>query len=139
MSRLRRHAAVLPSPVREPAAAVSGPADVEHQHDERLVRATRQGDLASFNALVVRHERAVYNLCLRLLRDVTAAEDATQETFVRAWTALDTHRVGLFRPWLLRVATNHCYDVLRARPAARRLPRCRAARESAEVDQPDTV
>ncbi|HKG27166.1 MAG TPA: sigma-70 family RNA polymerase sigma factor [Thermomicrobiales bacterium] len=89
--------------------------DPEARHDERLILAAQGGDLPSFNALVVRHERAVYNLCLRMLRDVSAAEDATQETFLKAWTAIATFRGGLVRPWLLRIATNRCYDVLRAR------------------------
>jgi RNA polymerase sigma-70 factor, ECF subfamily len=89
--------------------------DPEARHDERLIRAAQGGDLHSFNALVVRHERAVYNLCLRMLRDVASAEDATQETFLKAWTAIATFRGGLVRPWLLRIATNRCYDVLRAR------------------------
>ena len=83
--------------------------------DERLIRAAQAGELASFNALVVRHERAVFNVCLRLLRDVPAAEDVTQETFVKAWSSLGTFRGGVVRPWLLRIATNRCYDVLRAR------------------------
>lgn len=79
------------------------------------MRAAQNGDLASFNALVTRHERAVYALCFRMLREVTAAEDATQDAFVKAWSSLDSFRGGLFRPWLLRIATNRCFDVLRAR------------------------
>jgi RNA polymerase sigma-70 factor (ECF subfamily) len=99
------------------AAAVEPDADLDPEalHDERLMRSAQSGDLPSFNALVVRHERAVYNLCLRMLRDVPSAEDATQETFLKAWTAIATFRGGLVRPWLLRIATNRCYDVLRAR------------------------
>jgi RNA polymerase sigma-70 factor (ECF subfamily) len=50
-----------------------------------------------------------------MLREVTAAEDATQDTFVKAWSSLSSFRGGLFRPWLLRIATNRCYDILRAR------------------------
>jgi RNA polymerase sigma-70 factor (ECF subfamily) len=118
MFRLRRSS--------EPETAGSGSAanapvlDAEAQHDERLLLAAQGGDLPSFNALVLRHERPVYNLCLRMLRDVSSAEDATQDTFVKAWTAANTFRGGLVRPWLLRIATNRCYDILRAqgrRPA----------------------
>src|SRR5688572_1231044 len=69
-------------------AAAAAPADDEALHDERLVRAAQKGELASFNALVVRHERAVFNVCLRLLRDVGLAEDASQDTFVKAWTSI---------------------------------------------------
>jgi RNA polymerase sigma-70 factor (ECF subfamily) len=89
--------------------------DQDALHDERLIRAAQAGELASFNALVVRHERAVFNVCLRLLRDVGLAEDAAQDTFVKAWISVAAFRGGLVRPWLLRIATNRCYDLLRAR------------------------
>ena len=91
------------------------PRDLDAQHDERLMLAAQRGELASFNALVTRHERAVFNVCLRLLRDVPSAEDATQDTFIKAWSSLSTFRGGLVRPWLLRIATNRSYDVLRSR------------------------
>lgn len=94
--------------------------DAEARIDEQLVRNAQRGDLHSFNTIVTRHQRAVYNLCLRMLRDGALAEDATQDAFIKAWTAIATFRGGMVRPWLLRIATNRCYDVLRAqgrRPA----------------------
>lgn len=89
--------------------------DAEAAQDERLMRAAQRGELAAFNALVTRHERAVFNVCLRLLRDVPTAEDATQDTFVQAWRGVGAFRGGLVRPWLLRIATNRCYDILRSK------------------------
>src|SRR5688500_6570333 len=88
---------------------------VAARQDERPVRGAQQGDLDAFNVLVMRHERAVFNVCLRLLRDVSTAEDATQDAFVKAWTAIDSFRGGQVRSWLLRIATNRSYDILRAR------------------------
>lgn len=73
------------------------------------------GDLDAFNQLVIRHERAVYGTCLRMLRDPHLAEDATQDAFIRAWNAIDSFRGGIVRPWLLRIATNRTYDLLRSR------------------------
>jgi len=73
----------------------------------------RAGDLASFNALVERHQGVVFAVCYRLLGERAAAEDATQDTFVRAWRAIDGWHGGLVRPWFLRIATNRCYDLLR--------------------------
>ena len=111
-------------PAAAPPAAVAGAIDVEAAQtaadpeaiqDERLMRAAQAGELAAFNALVVRHERAIFSVCLRLLRDVTAAEDAAQDTFVQAWRSVGAFRGGLVRSWLLRIATNRCYDLLRAR------------------------
>src|SRR5215212_5248904 len=98
MFRLRRRAEPIDEPAGGPPVASEAVLDPEAQHDERLIRAAQGGDLPSFNALVVRHERAVYNLCLRMLRDVASAEDATQETFLKAWTAIATFRGGLVRP-----------------------------------------
>ncbi len=83
--------------------------------DEEVIGAAQTGDLDAFNLLVLRHERAIFNVCLRLLRDVPAAEDAAQETVVKAWIGVKSFRGGQVRPWLLRIATNQCYDVIRAR------------------------
>lgn len=89
--------------------------DPEARIDERLVQNAQRGDLSSFNTIVTRHERIVFNVCLRLLYDSALAEDATQDTFIKAWTAIDSFRGGSVRAWLLRIATNRCYDLLRAK------------------------
>ena len=83
--------------------------------DELLMQRAQGGDLGAYNELVTRHERAVFSVCLRLLRDFASAEDAAQDTFVRAWTNIHTFRGGEVRPWLLRIATNRSYDLLRSR------------------------
>lgn len=92
----------------------------QNEEDQRLVMAAQEGDLDAFNQLVTRHERAVYNVCYRMLRDASLAEDATQDAFIRAWNSIDSFRGGIVRPWILRIATNRTYDILRAqarRPA----------------------
>lgn len=92
-----------------------------NEEDQRLVLLAQQGDLNAFNEIVERHQRAVYSICLRMLRDPQLAEDATQDAFVRAWSAIDSFRGGIVRPWLLRIATNRTYDMLRSkarRPAS---------------------
>ncbi|MEN9935810.1 MAG: hypothetical protein RLZZ387_2389 [Chloroflexota bacterium] len=81
----------------------------------RLVEAARRGDVESFNALVRLYEVRVYNLCYRMLGDAESAADAAQETFLSAYRNLRSFRGGSYRSWLLRIATNACYDVLRAR------------------------
>ena len=94
------------------------PADLRSEEDlvdERLIAVAQQGDLDAFNQLVTRHERAVFSVCMRLLRDAANAEDATQDTFIRAWSAIASFRGGTVRPWLLRIATNRAYDILRSR------------------------
>lgn len=81
----------------------------------RLVTAAQRGDVESFNALVRLYEGRVYNLCYRLLGDADSAADATQDAFLSAYRHLHAFRGGSFRSWLLRIATNVCYDALRAR------------------------
>lgn len=83
--------------------------------DEELIATAKQGDVSSFNQLVHRYETRVFNLCYRMLADPDAAADAAQDTFLSAFRHIQTFRGGSFRSWLLRIATNTCYDVLRAR------------------------
>lgn len=83
--------------------------------ERRLVDAARRGDGESFNALVRLYESRVYNLIYRMLGDTESAADTTQDTFILAYRRLNTFRGGSFRSWLLRIATNASYDVLRVR------------------------
>lgn len=88
--------------------------------DHWLMTSARDGNVGAFNELVDIHTPIIFNVCLRLLRDSAAAEDATQDTFVRAWRAIEGWQGGQVRPWLIRIATNRCYDMLRSqsrRPA----------------------
>jgi RNA polymerase sigma-70 factor (ECF subfamily) len=83
--------------------------------DERLVSLSRNGDLSAFNSLVERYQSLVYRLCLRLLGNREAAEDATQETFLSAFRALPRFSGSDLRPWLVRIAANHAKDEWRRR------------------------
>ena len=83
--------------------------------ERRLVIAAQRGDVEDFNALVRLYEGRVYNLCYRMLGDPDSAADAAQDTFLSAFRNLRSFRGGSFRSWILRIATNTCYDVLRAR------------------------
>jgi RNA polymerase sigma-70 factor (ECF subfamily) len=83
--------------------------------EQRLVEAGQRGDVEAFNQLVRLYEGRVYNLCYRMLGDSDAAADVAQDTFISAYRNLNKFRGGVFRSWLLRIATNACYDALRAR------------------------
>lgn len=81
-----------------------------------------QGDRAAFGQLVRAYERPVYNLTYRMLGDPAEAEDAAQETFVRAYTKLATYQPGRkFVNWLLSIASHHCIDRLRRKKRAPQL------------------
>lgn len=85
------------------------------ENEQALIGAARRGDVAAFNALVLHYQNGVYSLSYRIMNDSAAAEDAAQETFINAYRRLDSYRGGSFRAWLLRIATNTCYDELRRR------------------------
>lgn len=83
--------------------------------DDALAERAQADDVEAFNALVVRYQRAVYGLCLRMLSSPAAAEDAAQEAFLSAWRGLPGYRGGSFQSWILRIAGNQCRDELRRR------------------------
>jgi RNA polymerase sigma-70 factor (TIGR02960 family) len=69
-----------------------------------------------FGELTARHRRELHVHCYRMLASFEEAEDAVQETFLRAWRGLDRlDEDARVRPWLYRIATNVCLDVLRRR------------------------
>lgn len=83
---------------------------------------TRPASAAPFEAELETHRRALTGYCYRMLGSSFEAEDAVQETMVRAWRRVDglQERAAL-RSWLYRIATNVCLDLLqgakrRARP-----------------------
>lgn len=80
-----------------------------------LIRQARRGDLEAFNRLVLKYQQRVFNQAYRILGEVGAAEDATQEAFIAAFRKLHSFRGGSFLAWLLRIVSNACYDELRRR------------------------
>jgi RNA polymerase sigma-70 factor (ECF subfamily) len=82
-------------------------------NEQTFIQRAQKGDHAAFAALVDEHQRYVYSLALRVVKDENEALDLTQETFVRAWTALPNFRGNSqFRTWLYRIVTNLCYNRL---------------------------
>lgn len=82
-------------------------------NEQAFIQRAQKGDHDAFAALVDEHQRYIYNLALRVLKDEDEALDLTQETFVRAWTALPNFRgQSQFRTWLYRIVTNLCYNRL---------------------------
>jgi RNA polymerase sigma-70 factor (ECF subfamily) len=85
--------------------------------DRRLVDAARGGDEHAFRRLVEPHRGVLHAHCYRMLGSPHDAEDALQETLLRAWRGLSGFRTGApIRPWLFRIATNVCLDAAARRP-----------------------
>lgn len=79
-----------------------------------LVARARAGDGAAFDRLIQQYQGMAYSVAYRTLQDGAAADDAVQESFIKAYRALDQHHGGNFKSWLMRIVVNTCYDVLRS-------------------------
>lgn len=87
---------------------------VDALDDATLVARARDGDVAAFEQLVLRHQRTMYALAVRMLADRGKAEDAVQDVFLAAWRRLPEIRVdAAFATWLYRSTTNRCLNLLR--------------------------
>jgi RNA polymerase sigma-70 factor (ECF subfamily) len=90
--------------------------------EPRLLDAARQGDEDAFRLLVEPYRAGIHAHCYRMLGSVFDADDVLQETLLRAWRALPKFQGHeLLRPWLYRIATNICIDMLK-RSRKRGLP-----------------
>lgn len=108
---------------------VTGPSEAA-----AVAAAVRAGDEAAFGALVERHRRELHVHCYRMLGSFHDAEDAVQESFLRAWRYRESLKPGApLRPWLYRVATNSCLD------AIARDPRRSALAARAAADDPTSA
>ena len=76
----------------------------------------QQGSDEAFTHLVEAYQKHVYNLCFRILGEPETAEDAAQETFLRAYQHINRYdRKRPFATWLLSIAAHYCIDCLRRR------------------------
>jgi RNA polymerase sigma-70 factor (ECF subfamily) len=90
---------------------VNGPVE-----DSILVRAAQDGDVDAFEELVRRYQSRIYRVALRMLGSRADAQDAVQETFVRAWQALPRFRhESALSTWLYRIVTRRALDKIARR------------------------
>jgi RNA polymerase sigma-70 factor (ECF subfamily) len=85
-------------------------------YEEKWLKQALRGNEDAFARLVESYQGPVYNLCHRMLGDPVEAEDAAQETFLKAYRSLGRFDMDRkFINWILTIASNHCVDRLRRR------------------------
>ena len=90
--------------------------------DEDLMSLMEEGDAAAFAALYDRHSRASYSLSYRMMGERQAAEDLTQDAFLKVWRSASGYRSerGSVRTWILSIVHNRGIDQLRSLASRRR-------------------
>ena len=87
-----------------------------NEQEQVWVEQARQGDKQAFSSLVGAYQKPIFNLTFRMLGNAEEAEDAAQETFLRAYASLHQYNPDhKFSTWLLSIANHHCIDRLRKR------------------------
>lgn len=77
----------------------------------------KRGDAGAFETVYDEYRRLVYGVALRVLSDREIAQDVTQSVFMKLWSNPEAFAGGNFNAWIVRVARNRAFDVLRARAA----------------------
>jgi RNA polymerase sigma-70 factor, ECF subfamily len=89
----------------------------DQEQESSWILASQQGDRRAFNRLVLKWEKAIYNVALRMLHDREDAAEATQEVFLLAFKSIRRfRRDAKFSTWVYRIALNHCLTRLKQRP-----------------------
>lgn len=81
---------------------------------QRRIKQVLKGDQNAFGEIIELYKDKVYQICYRMLWDRHEAEDAAQETFLKAFLNIHTYNQDKkFSTWLYRIATNLCIDKIR--------------------------
>jgi len=89
---------------------------MDDNEDLRLVQESRQGSRESFERLISRYEKAIFNAAYRILRDYEDAKDVTQNVFLKAFQSLDHFDAKRrFFSWIYRIALNESINLCKSR------------------------
>jgi RNA polymerase sigma-70 factor, ECF subfamily len=98
-------------------SSLLGMASTQTGNEPELLDAARNGDETAFRSLVEPHRRELHAHCYRMLGSVHDAEDALQETLLRAWRGLPRFEArSSVRSWLYTIATNTSLNLIEKRP-----------------------
>jgi len=101
-----------------------------------LINSAQNGDLDSFNTLILHYQDSVFNTALRILGDEDLAQDAAQEAFISAFRSISSFRGGSFKAWIMRTVTNACFDELRRQKRRPTTPLEPETSDGEEMDSP---
>lgn len=112
---------------------------MEQRSDAELAVASRKGDEGAFAELVKRYLAPVYRFAFRLMGEGDAAEDVSQETFIKAWRKLSTFNSSKsFRTWILSIAYHAAIDAIRKKSPIP-FTRLESENESWDAQIPDSA
>lgn len=104
--------------------------------EDALIHQAVQGDLESFNQLVLNYQTLLYDHALALLGDYASAEDVTQEGFIKAFQNIGRFRGGSFRAWLLKIVRNTARDLQRYEARRATVPLLPESEEGSRNESP---
>ena len=105
---------MLQTDCRKDDKTLSHSAAANQADDNELVKRVCMGETQLFRLLIERHQQHIFNLCYRMLRHFEDADDATQDTFLKAYRSLKQFRGDArLKTWLCRIARNECLNRLR--------------------------
>ncbi len=109
---------------------------VDQAQENSWVSSSQRGDTVAFNCLVLRWEKTIYNLALRMLQDREEAAEATQEAFLLAYKSIRRfRRESKFSTWIYRIIVNHCMTRVKKRPPGTHLSLDDAIAAKSPVEQ----
>lgn len=108
--------------------------------EKQLITKAQKGDKDAFAALVKAHEKRVFSIAFRLVRNHEDALDLSQEAFLNAWRGIGTFRSeASFATWISRLTSNICIDFIRKRVRRQEIETAMSLEmEEGSLDLPDT-
>lgn len=86
------------------------------ESDEHLIKRAKKGDNKAFDKLVLRYQKRIYYVVIRMVMNHQDADDVTQETFIKAYKNLENFKEGYkFYTWIYRIAINTAINLIKKR------------------------
>jgi len=115
-----------------------GQAVLNELKDDELILKAQQGELYSFDLLVKRYQKKIYYLAYRLVKNHDSADDIAQETFIHAYSAIKSFKIGYsFYTWLYRICMNLSINFLKRQKFV--IPESRFVEEANPLDREVTT